>query len=567
MALTVTAIDAPRGRSADSVTITGTGFNATPGNNTVTFGGVSATVTGGSGTTSLTVTVPGGLGTDDFQVAVVVTNTGNGDTNSATPRYFFVMKAITAYRNTHRIQAQQPGPNEVVAVESEKVPEAKDHERLAAYVEALKRDVLPGVGGSTIPNTTCGADLIGTDAAAFPTITPARSTIQAVLEKLYSFAVVGGMLFGTGSGALGATTVSSNTDAAGDKHYATLTVNTGILLATTAGRVLLVRSQGIVDIQGTGAVTADGRGAAGADGGTGTASAAASGTSTAGASGTFATAPLWGTFAATSGAAGGGSGGRNGGGTSGPGGTGAPGVARSLKIDGDGAGTAVIGGAGQTATHAGADGATTSAATALAAAARNAASDASFELYTLFPTGAAGGGGGGGGSGGASNTANTTTGTAGAGGTAGAQSGSGLGVGGNGTAGGNGNPAGGGGGGSAGGAGGGTVIIICHNLNLNGSARVSADGAVSGNAGAGGAGQTGANTAGGGSGGRGAPGAGGFVLCVYRTSTNVDASHVHAVAGLVGSGGAAGSGTQAGGAGSTGAITSEDGYTFMVATA
>ena len=44
------------------VVITGTAFNATPGSNTVTFGGVPATVTGAS-TTSLTVVVPTNAGT------------------------------------------------------------------------------------------------------------------------------------------------------------------------------------------------------------------------------------------------------------------------------------------------------------------------------------------------------------------------------------------------------------------------------------------------------------------------------------------------------------------------
>ena len=52
------------------VVITGTAFNATPASNTVTFGGVPATVTGAS-TTSLTVIVPAGAGTP-----IVVTSGG-----------------------------------------------------------------------------------------------------------------------------------------------------------------------------------------------------------------------------------------------------------------------------------------------------------------------------------------------------------------------------------------------------------------------------------------------------------------------------------------------------------
>ncbi|HYJ80844.1 MAG TPA: IPT/TIG domain-containing protein, partial [Longimicrobiaceae bacterium] len=53
-----------------SATLTGINFDATPGDNTVTIGGVATTVTGGTGTTSLTVTVPcTASGTPEVQVA------------------------------------------------------------------------------------------------------------------------------------------------------------------------------------------------------------------------------------------------------------------------------------------------------------------------------------------------------------------------------------------------------------------------------------------------------------------------------------------------------------------
>lgn len=178
MAVALTSITPPRGRSADSVVIVGSGFNATQGNNTVTFNGVSGTITGIVGTTELTVTVPGGLGVDDRQVAVVVTNTG--DATSAT-RYWFVMKSEASYL-THYIQPQQPGPAESISTEVDTIPEAKDYERLVAFVEALRRDK----GGSSIPNTSCGAARIGTEADAFARMAPASDHAQAVLEALYT---------------------------------------------------------------------------------------------------------------------------------------------------------------------------------------------------------------------------------------------------------------------------------------------------------------------------------------------------------------------------------------------
>jgi phosphodiesterase/alkaline phosphatase D-like protein len=57
--VTITAISPTSGKVGDSVTITGTNFDATAANNTVRFGGTEATVTAASAT-SLTATVPTG---------------------------------------------------------------------------------------------------------------------------------------------------------------------------------------------------------------------------------------------------------------------------------------------------------------------------------------------------------------------------------------------------------------------------------------------------------------------------------------------------------------------------
>lgn len=60
--LSITSFSPSSAPVGSTVVITGTAFNATPASNTVTFGGVPATVTGAS-TISLTVVVPAGAGT------------------------------------------------------------------------------------------------------------------------------------------------------------------------------------------------------------------------------------------------------------------------------------------------------------------------------------------------------------------------------------------------------------------------------------------------------------------------------------------------------------------------
>ena len=73
------------------VTVSGTGFSTTPGNNTVTFGSAgNGTVTAAS-PTSLTVTTPGtGSG------AVNLTVTVNGQTSTNSVAYTFIDKPIAA---------------------------------------------------------------------------------------------------------------------------------------------------------------------------------------------------------------------------------------------------------------------------------------------------------------------------------------------------------------------------------------------------------------------------------------------------------------------------------------
>ena len=66
---TITSISTTSGKPGDSVIITGTSFDTTPGNNTVFFDPIKATVTSAT-TTSLSVTVPDGSGYGPISVTV-----------------------------------------------------------------------------------------------------------------------------------------------------------------------------------------------------------------------------------------------------------------------------------------------------------------------------------------------------------------------------------------------------------------------------------------------------------------------------------------------------------------
>lgn len=88
---TVTAISPNAGPVSQMVTVSGTGFSTTPGNNTVTFGSAgNGTVTAASAT-SLTVTTPG-IGSGPVTVTVAV----NGQTSIGNVIYTFIDKPVAA---------------------------------------------------------------------------------------------------------------------------------------------------------------------------------------------------------------------------------------------------------------------------------------------------------------------------------------------------------------------------------------------------------------------------------------------------------------------------------------
>lgn len=90
---TATAISPDAGPVSQVVTITGTGFSTTPGNNLVSFGSAPGTVTGAT-ETSLTVTAPA---TGSGPVAVTVSVDGQVTASSMT--YTFIDKPIAANRS------------------------------------------------------------------------------------------------------------------------------------------------------------------------------------------------------------------------------------------------------------------------------------------------------------------------------------------------------------------------------------------------------------------------------------------------------------------------------------
>lgn len=83
--LAITSIAPATGPKNTSVVITGTGFGATPGENTVTLNGKSVTVTNASDT-QLSVTIPAGAGSGAIRVAV-------GDNTAESQNFEFVFTA------------------------------------------------------------------------------------------------------------------------------------------------------------------------------------------------------------------------------------------------------------------------------------------------------------------------------------------------------------------------------------------------------------------------------------------------------------------------------------------
>ena len=144
MAVSITRISPGRGRPTDLVTITGDGFSATPGQNTVTFDGVTAGINSDA-VQSLQVVVPLGISVDQH-VTVVVTNL---DDATSFTWYWWAKDTIT---NTDALimATKIPGFSEQARglgrlVKNMNVAEARFFERLATKA-LLLRDILDAKG-------------------------------------------------------------------------------------------------------------------------------------------------------------------------------------------------------------------------------------------------------------------------------------------------------------------------------------------------------------------------------------------------------------------------------------
>lgn len=142
MAASLTALAPPRARAGDSLVLAGLGFAAS--GNTVKVDGIAATV-GAESTTSITVTVPGGIRTDRF-VPVEITHATD---SSASTRQWW-SKATKASLQTFLMELQLPGQFEdwgaAASLEHPEDIEAKDIEALHECLQYLPTDALQEAG-------------------------------------------------------------------------------------------------------------------------------------------------------------------------------------------------------------------------------------------------------------------------------------------------------------------------------------------------------------------------------------------------------------------------------------
>lgn len=180
MSVALTTLTPPRGRAGAVITIHGVGFSNTPGQNQVEFGVTPSVVAGivlSESPTVLQVLVPSGL-TPDFQTRVTVTNL---DDLTFARLHWFVLPPAEELAAT-ALPAQQPGPLEDIAVEVPARAEAKDFERLTAFIQAWVQEVLPN--SDPVQAVGVGASRIGVDVDALQGLPLSAPTVQAALEAI-----------------------------------------------------------------------------------------------------------------------------------------------------------------------------------------------------------------------------------------------------------------------------------------------------------------------------------------------------------------------------------------------
>lgn len=169
MAANITDIEPGRGRDGDTgVTITGTGFSGTPGQNTVTVDGQTATITSES-TTSIEFTVPSAI-TEDQWVDVQVTN--DDDSTTSTRKWWSKLNETAL--DTVSLPGQIPGPFEDDVSETATVAEAKDYERAVTLLERVRANFISVSAVPTPTSWQANTETLSAD----KTLTDSDETIQ-----------------------------------------------------------------------------------------------------------------------------------------------------------------------------------------------------------------------------------------------------------------------------------------------------------------------------------------------------------------------------------------------------
>lgn len=180
MTVALTSLSPPRGRAGAVITIEGSGFSPNAGQNLVEFGVTPSIIVGtvlSETPTVIQVLAPAGL-VEDFQTRVRVTNL---DDVSFAQLHWFVLKPAATLA-TDAVPAQQPGPQESLSVEVPTVAEAKDFERLTAFIQSWTQEVLPAA--DPLAAVGPGASRVGVDLDALDGVLASEATLQGALEAI-----------------------------------------------------------------------------------------------------------------------------------------------------------------------------------------------------------------------------------------------------------------------------------------------------------------------------------------------------------------------------------------------
>lgn len=156
--LTIVSIAPTTGPKATIVTITGTGFNATAANNTVTLNGKPVTVNGASAT-QLTVTIPPAAGTGPLVVTV------NGDTEESDDFIFVYTTTVSTFAGSSNGYTEGTGAAAQFSSPFSVATDAAGNVYVSDEGNHKIRKITPAGVTSLLAGSTQG-DALGTGAAA-----------------------------------------------------------------------------------------------------------------------------------------------------------------------------------------------------------------------------------------------------------------------------------------------------------------------------------------------------------------------------------------------------------------